>query len=209
MSVALQVLTCGWGRTRSRKSDVKKWWGDLINKTRRIFFLVHLFDLWFCRYADLVGIVQQCLTNWTLAGGMVVQLFMAEQVQFQCYPCDHRHKANSYNYQNAFSDWPTQFTIFQTFLSASWAQTFKPNLLTFDNISFVWTLYHRRSHLRQAVCAAAIRTGKMRVALSFGTVMRQLKMPRSFACKSLVHQPYIEQSFKRAIDADFVETFSS
>jgi len=57
------------------------------------------------------------------------------------------------------------------FLSARRAQAFETDLLAVDNKALVGALSHRQRYFRQAVCAAAVCTGKMRMTLAFGAVM--------------------------------------
>lgn len=52
---------------------------------------------------------------------------------------------------------------------------------------------------------AAVRAGEMRVALAFGAIVGQLKMPGSLIHKDLMHKPDSQQTFERSVDRDFVE----
>jgi len=58
-----------------------------------------------------------------------------------------------------------------------------------DDEAFVRAFGHRQRHFRQAVGVAAARAGEMGMALAFGAMAGQFKMPGSFAHESSVHQP--------------------
>ena len=57
------------------------------------------------------------------------------------------------------------------FLCARRAQAFEPDLLAADNKALVGALSHRQRYFRQAVRAAAVCTGKMRMTLAFSAVV--------------------------------------
>jgi hypothetical protein len=56
-------------------------------------------------------------------------------------------------------------------LSAGRAQALEVNLLVVNNKTSVGTFGHRQGHFHQAVSAAAACTGKVRMALTLGTVI--------------------------------------
>jgi hypothetical protein len=90
-------------------------------------------------------------------------------------------------------------------LCTSGTESFEPNLLAMNNETFVRAFCHWQRYSHQAMCVATTRTGKMRVALMFGAVMRQFKMPGSFVYEGLVHQPDSQQTLERSINCDFIE----
>jgi len=60
--------------------------------------------------------------------------------------------------------------------------------------------------MRQAVCGAAVSTGKMRVALVFGAVICEFKVPGPFSQIGLVNQTGVNEAFKGSINCDFIRS---
>ena len=106
---------------------------------------------------------------------MLSRMFMAKQVQLKRYPCYHSHKAGGYTYQNGLSIRTAQILILHiysiAFSRALRAKAFEANLLSADDKSFVRALCHRQRYTFQAGSVAALRTGKMGMALALGAVM--------------------------------------
>ena len=73
-----------------------------------------------------------------------------------------------------------------------------------DGEAFVWALCHRKCNFGEAVCVAAICTGKMGVTLAFGAVIREFEMPCSFLQKDFMNNACFNKSFKNAINRYFV-----
>jgi hypothetical protein len=78
-------------------------------------------------------------------------------------------------------------------------------LLTLDYETPVGTFCHRQRDFRQAVSVAAVCAREMGMALTFGTVVCQLVMLRSFVQHGLMNKPNLKQAFKGSVNRDLIE----
>jgi hypothetical protein len=72
--------------------------------------------------------------------------------------------------------------------------------LAVDDETFARTLSQRKIYIRKTIRITAIRTGKMRMALTLGAVMGQLEMPRPLVKERLMHKTRFEKCLQRAVD---------
>ena len=82
---------------------------------------------------------------------------------------------------------------------------FEADLLASDQETLVGAVCQGNGEVCQAVGLAALRTGKMWVALRFAAVVRQFVMAGSFLQEDFVHQISLGQTVQRTVDGDPVE----
>ena len=76
-----------------------------------------------------------------------------------------------------------------------------------NNKTFVRALCHWKIKVCQAEGVAAVRAGKMRMALLFAAVVGEFKMPRSFTQKRFMNETGFYEFFEHAVDCYFVRRF--
>jgi len=78
-----------------------------------------------------------------------------------------------------------------------------------DDKTIVWALCHWNTKVCQAVSNSAVRAGKVRMALYFGAVVGEFKMPRSFTQKRFMNETGFYEFFEHAVDCHLVRRFIS
>ncbi len=81
------------------------------------------------------------------------------------------------------------------------------NLLAIYDKTFIMSSRHGERNVGQAVCAAAVRAGKVRMTLMFSAPVGKLKMCGSFVYKSLVYKSRLKKTVERPVNRDFIEVF--
>ncbi len=81
------------------------------------------------------------------------------------------------------------------------------NLLAIYNKTFIVSGRHGKRDVGQAVCAAAVSAGKMRVTLPFRASVSKLKMCGSFIHKSFVNKSHLIKTVECPVNRDFIEVF--